>query len=109
MLDGVDDPAPRAVIRTAECAGVHGLFVPERRARLTETVAKASAGALEYLPVARARHAPDRREFRSAASGLSDGRGSQHRLPGLGLDEACALLFERRRGLAAPVRERCDR
>jgi 23S rRNA (guanosine2251-2'-O)-methyltransferase len=56
VLDGVEDPRNLgAIIRTAECAGAHGLFVPERRAAgLTETTAKAAAGALEYVPVARA-------------------------------------------------------
>jgi 23S rRNA (guanosine2251-2'-O)-methyltransferase len=56
VLDGVEDPRNLgAVIRTTECAGAHGVFVPERRASgLTETVAKAAAGALEYVPVARA-------------------------------------------------------
>ncbi|HEV7889896.1 MAG TPA: 23S rRNA (guanosine(2251)-2'-O)-methyltransferase RlmB [Pyrinomonadaceae bacterium] len=56
VLDGVEDPRNLgAVIRTIECAGAHGVFIPERRASgLTETVAKAAAGALEYVPVARA-------------------------------------------------------
>lgn len=56
VLDGVEDPRNLgAIIRTVECAGAHGVFVPERRAAgLTETVAKAAAGALEYVPVARA-------------------------------------------------------
>jgi 23S rRNA (guanosine2251-2'-O)-methyltransferase len=55
VLDGVEDPRNLgAVLRTTECAGAHGVFVPERRASgLTETVAKAAAGALEYVPVAR--------------------------------------------------------
>jgi 23S rRNA (guanosine2251-2'-O)-methyltransferase len=55
-LDGVEDPRNLgAILRTAECAGVHGVFVPERRAAgLTETVAKAAAGALEHIKVARA-------------------------------------------------------
>lgn len=54
-LDGVEDPRNLgAILRTAECAGVHGVFVPERRAvGLTETVAKAAAGALEHIKVAR--------------------------------------------------------
>lgn len=56
VLDGVEDPRNLgAILRTAECAGVHGVFVPERRAAgLTETVAKAAAGALEHIKVARA-------------------------------------------------------
>lgn len=54
-LDGVEDPRNfGAILRTAECAGVAGVFIPERRAvGLTETVAKAAAGAVEYVPVAR--------------------------------------------------------
>lgn len=55
LLDGVEDPRNLgAILRTAECAGVDGVFIPERRAAgLNETVAKASAGAIEHLPVAR--------------------------------------------------------
>ncbi len=55
ILDGVEDPHNLgAVLRTAECARVDGVFVPERRAvGLNETVAKASAGAIEHLSVAR--------------------------------------------------------
>jgi 23S rRNA (guanosine2251-2'-O)-methyltransferase len=55
VLDGVEDPHNLgAVIRTAHAAGADAVVVPERRAAgLTETVAKAAAGALAYLPVAR--------------------------------------------------------
>jgi len=55
-LDGVEDPRNLgATLRTAECAGVNAVFIPERRAAgLTDTVAKAAAGALEYVAVARA-------------------------------------------------------
>jgi 23S rRNA (guanosine2251-2'-O)-methyltransferase len=54
-LDGIEDPRNMgSILRTAECAGVHGVFVPERRATgLTDVVAKVAAGALEYVPVAR--------------------------------------------------------
>ena len=42
------------MIRTAECAGAHGVIVPKRRSvGLTYAVGKASAGAVEHLPVAR--------------------------------------------------------
>jgi 23S rRNA (guanosine2251-2'-O)-methyltransferase len=56
VLDGVEDPRNLgAILRTVECVGAHGVFVPERRAvGLTETVAKAAAGALEHVAVARA-------------------------------------------------------
>src|SRR5512146_2044651 len=55
VLDGVEDPHNLgAVIRTADGAGVDGIVIPERRAvGVTGTVAKAAAGATEYLPVAR--------------------------------------------------------
>src|SRR5437588_1956675 len=55
FLDGVEDPHNLgAVIRTAHAAGADAVVIPERRAAgLTETVAKAAAGALEHLPVVR--------------------------------------------------------
>lgn len=55
LLDGVEDPHNLgAIIRTAHAAGAGGIVIPERRAAgLTETVTKASAGAIEHLPVVR--------------------------------------------------------
>ena len=55
VLDGVEDPQNLgSIIRTAEAAGVHGIVIRERRAvGLTAVVAKPSAGAVEYMPVAR--------------------------------------------------------
>jgi 23S rRNA (guanosine2251-2'-O)-methyltransferase len=57
-LDQVQDPQNLgAICRTAECAGAAGLVVPERRAAdVTAAVCKASAGAVEHLPVARVRN-----------------------------------------------------
>jgi len=54
-LDAIEDPRNMgSMVRTAECAGVHGVFIAERRAvGLTGAVAKVAAGALEYVPVAR--------------------------------------------------------
>jgi 23S rRNA (guanosine2251-2'-O)-methyltransferase len=55
VLDGVEDPHNLgAIIRTAECAGAHGVIIPKRGAAgLTATVARTSAGALNYTPVAK--------------------------------------------------------
>ena len=55
ILDGVEDPHNLgAVIRSADGAGAHGVVIPERRAAgLTAAVARSSAGAIEYVPVAR--------------------------------------------------------
>ena len=55
ICDEISDPHNLgAIIRTAECAGAHGVIIPKRRAvGLTATVGKTSAGAIEYLPVAR--------------------------------------------------------
>lgn len=52
ILDNIEDPHNLgAVMRTAECAGAHGIIIPKRRScGLTEVVAKASAGAIEYMP-----------------------------------------------------------
>jgi 23S rRNA (guanosine2251-2'-O)-methyltransferase len=58
LLDGVEDPHNvGAVIRTALAAGSSGVIIPERRAAgLTDTVERASAGALAHLPVARVKN-----------------------------------------------------
>ena len=55
ILDGIEDPHNLgAIIRTANIVGAHGVIIPKRRAAgLTATVAKTSAGALNYTPVAK--------------------------------------------------------
>lgn len=55
MLDEINDPHNLgAILRTVDAAGAHGVIIPQRRSvALTTTVAKASAGAMEYVPVAR--------------------------------------------------------
>ena len=55
ICDELTDPHNLgAILRSAECAGAHGVIIPKRRSvGLTATVAKASAGAVEYMPVAR--------------------------------------------------------
>lgn len=55
ILDGIEDPHNLgAIIRTANLAGAHGVIIPKRRAvGLTPTVARTSAGAVNYTPVAK--------------------------------------------------------
>lgn len=60
VCDVLEDPHNLgAILRTAECAGAHGVIIPKRRSvGLTYAVGKASAGAVEYLPVARVGNLP---------------------------------------------------
>lgn len=55
LLDGITDPHNLgAIIRSAECTGAHGIIIPQHRSvGLTPAAVKASAGAVEYMPVAR--------------------------------------------------------
>ncbi len=55
ICDGVEDPHNLgAIIRTADCVGAHGVIIPKRRSvGLTSTVAKASAGAIEHVKIAK--------------------------------------------------------
>ena len=55
ILDGIEDPHNLgSIIRTAETAGVHGIIIPKRRAaQVNSTVSKVSAGAVEYMKIAR--------------------------------------------------------
>ena len=60
VCDEISDPHNLgAILRTAECAGAHGVIIPKRRsAGLTAVVAKTSAGAVSYIPVARVANIP---------------------------------------------------
>ena len=60
LCDGITDPHNLgAIIRTADVAGAHGVIIPRRRsATLNSACAKAAAGALEYLPVAKVNNLP---------------------------------------------------
>jgi 23S rRNA (guanosine2251-2'-O)-methyltransferase len=86
-LDQVQDPQNLgSICRTAECAGAAGLVIPERRAaEVTPAVCKASAGAVEHLPVARVRNLADfLAEARQAGCwcyGASAAGGSRERDP----------------------------
>ena len=61
LLDGIEDPHNLgSIIRTAETAGVHGIIIPKRRAAtVNATVSKVSAGAVEYMKIARVNNLTD--------------------------------------------------
>ena len=112
-LDAVEDPRNLgAILRTAECAGVSGVFIPERRAvGLTATVAKTAAGALEYMPVARVTNLVQLIEqlkqrniwvIGAAADGPSDYTEWDWTVP------SALFLGGEGSGLHRLVRERCD-
>jgi len=113
VLDGVEDPHNLgAVIRTAHAAGVDGVIVPERRAAgLTDTVAKAAAGALEHLPVARVtninRTLEDLKKDGFWIYGV-DERGDQT-YDAVDYGERAVLVFGAEgKGLHQMVRQHCD-
>jgi 23S rRNA (guanosine2251-2'-O)-methyltransferase len=113
VLDGVEDPRNLgAIIRTAECAGAHAIFIPERRAAgLTETVAKTAAGALEHIAVARATNLVRLSEELKERAIWTVGASMDAALPYTAWDwtAPCALfLGGEGAGLHRLVRERCD-
>jgi 23S rRNA (guanosine2251-2'-O)-methyltransferase len=113
VLDGVEDPRNLgAIIRTAECAGVDALFIPERRAAgLTETAAKSAAGALEYLAVARAQNVARLVEEFKERGIWTVGTDADANIDYTDWDwtQPCALLLGGEgSGLRRLVRERCD-
>ena len=113
VLDGVEDPRNLgAILRTVECAGAHGVFIPERRAvGLTETVAKAAAGALEYVKVARATNLARLVEELKKRNIWTVGTSGEAEMEYTAWDytQPTALLFGGEgEGLHRLVRERCD-
>ncbi|HKC70177.1 MAG TPA: 23S rRNA (guanosine(2251)-2'-O)-methyltransferase RlmB [Terriglobales bacterium] len=113
VLDGVEDPHNLgAIIRTADGAGVDGVLIPERRAAgVTATVAKASAGAVEHVPIAKitnvARTLEELKNRNVWTVGL-DERGPQA-YDALDYNMDCALVLGAEgKGLHELVRKKCD-
>ncbi|HWG49101.1 MAG TPA: 23S rRNA (guanosine(2251)-2'-O)-methyltransferase RlmB [Candidatus Acidoferrales bacterium] len=113
VLDGVEDPHNLgAIIRAAEGAGVDGLIIPERRASgVTATVVKASAGASEYLPIAKVtnigRTLEELKERNIWTVGLDErGEKAYHDLD-YKMDCAIVLGAEGH-GLHEQIRRKCD-
>lgn len=112
VLDGIEDPHNLgAVIRTAECAGAHGVIIPSRRAAgLNFTVGKSSAGALEYVPVARVTNiAATIDELKERGLWVYGADMDGETYCKTKLDGAAALVIGAEgRGLGRLVREKCD-
>lgn len=112
-LDEVADPQNLgAVCRSAECAGVSGVVIPERRAaEVTPAVCKASAGAVEHLPVARVRNLADfLAEAKRAGAwcyGLAGDGRTGYREPDYA-GGVVVVLGAEGRGLRPRVRAACD-
>lgn len=112
VLDGIEDPHNLgAIIRTAECAGAHGVIIPSRRAAgLNFTVGKSSAGALEYVPVARVTNiAATIDELKERGCWVYGADMDGETYCSSKLDSASALVIGAEgRGLGRLVREKCD-
>jgi 23S rRNA (guanosine2251-2'-O)-methyltransferase len=113
ILDELEDPHNLGSIRrTADATGAHGIIIPKRRAvGLTSTVAKASTGAIEHIPVARVTNlsrAVDELKERGVwvagtdASGRQDYRQLDGTLP-IGL-----IIGSEGKGMSRILREKCD-
>lgn len=112
VLDEIEDPHNLgAIIRTAECAGVHGIIIPKRRsAGLSYAVGKASAGAVEYVPVARVTNIPaaiDELKERGLWVYGADMDGTE--CSKCNFDGAVALVIGNEgKGIGKLVRQKCD-
>lgn len=113
VLDGIEDPHNLgAIIRTADGAGADAVIIPERRAAgLTETVAKAAAGALEYVRVVRAvnlsKAIEDLKERGFWVYGL-DERGAESYDKVEYHTPTAFVMGAEGRGLHAKIRKYCD-
>ena len=112
LLDEIEDPHNLgAIIRSAECAGAHGVIVKKRRsAGLTYTAYKASAGALEYVPVARVTNIADTIDDLKARNIWvygADMDGEDYRQTNFSGGVALVIGNEGK-GISRLVREKCD-
>lgn len=113
ILDGLEDPHNLgSILRTADACGVHGIIIPKRRSvGLTQTVAKLSTGAIEYVPVARvtnlARTIDELKEkglwiFGTDMKDSQDYRKMDATLP------LALVIGSEGKGISRLVREKCD-
>ena len=113
VCDEISDPHNLgAIIRTAECAGAHGVIIPKRRsAGLTAVVAKSSAGAVSYLPVARVPNIPSLLKDLKKQGIWVFGAAAEGTVPLYGADfknAAAIVIGSEGDGMTRLVRESCD-
>ena len=112
VLDGLEDPHNLgSIIRTAECAGVHGVIIPKRRsAQVNQTVYKSSAGAVEHMLVAKVNNIVNAIE-ELKDNGLwiygADMDGNNYNKTSLEGSVALVIGSEGK-GLSRLVKEKCD-
>ena len=112
ILDELEDPHNLgAIIRTAECTGVHGVIIPKHRSvSLSYTVGKASAGAVEYMRVARVTNIAkliDELKARGVWVYGADMNGEDY--ASCDMSGACAIVIGNEgKGISRLVREKCD-
>lgn len=113
VLAGIEDPQNfGAIVRTVDGAGGHGVVIPERRAvGITPGARRASAGALEHVPVARvvniARAIEQMKDAGLWVVGLDAGAEKEHTAAGL-TGHTVIVVGAEGRGLPRLVKERCD-
>lgn len=113
MLDEMNDPHNLgAIIRTADAAGAHGVIIPQRRSvALTATVAKASAGAVEYVPVARVTNLDQTiRQLKDAGLWVvgADMAGAEIHWEAKLTGPLLLVIGGEGKGLGRLIKERCD-
>lgn len=112
ILDDLEDPHNLgAIMRTCECAGAHGVIVPKRRsAGLTETVVKASAGAIEYVPCVRVTNIAqtiDELKERGVWIAACDMGGNEYYRQNL-TGSIGIVIGSEGKGISRLVKEKCD-
>lgn len=112
ILDGIEDPHNLgAIMRTADGAGAHGIIIPKRRAvGITDVVAKASAGAVEYVPVAKVSNIAqtiERLKEKGVWIGACDMDGTEYDKADLKGSLALVIGAEGQ-GISRLVKEKCD-
>ncbi|MGE6756189.1 23S rRNA (guanosine(2251)-2'-O)-methyltransferase RlmB [Rossellomorea sp. NPDC071047] len=113
ILDELEDPHNLgSIMRTADAAGAHGVIIPKRRAvGLTSTVAKASTGAIEHIPVARVTNlsrAVDELKERGVWVAGTDAKGKQDFRQLDGTLPIGLIIGSEGKGMSRILRDKCD-